>query len=159
MNRSKMTRRDFTALGAAALGGLMAGCEKEPAPAGEGGGESSKTAGHDPALLLQEPHVCRGLNACKGKGACKTAANDCKGKNACAGQGACATAEKHQCAGENACKGQGGCGEHPGENACKGKGECSVPLMEKAWKNARANFEKAMKEAGKTFGNAPTKSS
>jgi len=30
---------------------------------------------------------CVGANACKGKSACKTAANDCAGKNACKGQG------------------------------------------------------------------------
>ena len=30
---------------------------------------------------------CNGANACKGKGACKTAGNDCKGHNACKGKG------------------------------------------------------------------------
>ena len=30
---------------------------------------------------------CMGTNACKGKGACKTAANACKGQNACKGKG------------------------------------------------------------------------
>jgi hypothetical protein len=30
---------------------------------------------------------CMGANACKGKGACKTASNDCKGMNACKGKG------------------------------------------------------------------------
>ncbi len=30
---------------------------------------------------------CVGANACKGKSACKTAANDCAGKNACKGKG------------------------------------------------------------------------
>lgn len=30
---------------------------------------------------------CVGANACKGQGACKTAANDCKGQNACKGNG------------------------------------------------------------------------
>jgi hypothetical protein len=30
---------------------------------------------------------CFGVNACKGKGACKTAQNDCKGQNACKGKG------------------------------------------------------------------------
>jgi len=28
-----------------------------------------------------------GANACKGKGACKTATNACKGQNACKGKG------------------------------------------------------------------------
>lgn len=30
---------------------------------------------------------CMGANACKGHGACKSAANSCKGQNACKGQG------------------------------------------------------------------------
>jgi hypothetical protein len=29
---------------------------------------------------------CVGANACKGMGACKTAANECQGQNACKGQ-------------------------------------------------------------------------
>lgn len=104
---------------------------------------------HDPGLLLKEPHVCRGLNACKGKGAGE--------KNACGGQGACASAEHHECKGQNECKGQGGCGEYPGQNACKSKGECAVPLKAKAWKNARKAFEVQMKKAGHEFGDAPKK--
>ncbi len=30
---------------------------------------------------------CFGINACKGKGACKSAKNACKGQNSCKGQG------------------------------------------------------------------------
>ncbi len=30
---------------------------------------------------------CMGANACKGKGACKTASNACAGQNACKGKG------------------------------------------------------------------------
>ena len=33
------------------------------------------------------PSHCNGANACKGKGACKTASNTCKGQNACKGKG------------------------------------------------------------------------
>ncbi len=160
-----LNRRDFHRLSAAALGGLvtgsMLGCGggSQPTPstpetpttpeAGEGGETPMETddGGQTVSLLLQEPHVCRGLNTCKGLGATKD--------NACAGQGACATAEKHDCAGQNACKGQGGCGAKPGENACKGQGQCAVPLSEEAWKRARENFEKAMQAAGKKFGPAP----
>lgn len=97
-------------------------------------------------VILQDPNVCRGLNTCKGKG---------KGEHECAGQGSCATAEAHGCKGENACKGQGGCGSTAGQNACKGQGNCAVPLKDKAWKNARAAFEKAAKEAGMAIGDAP----
>jgi hypothetical protein len=37
------------------------------------------------AATAQVP--CTGVNACKGQGACKTAANACKGQNACKGKG------------------------------------------------------------------------
>ena len=30
---------------------------------------------------------CQGVNACKGKSACKTASNGCAGQNACKGKG------------------------------------------------------------------------
>ncbi len=40
---------------------------------------------------------CMGVNACKGQGACKTAANACKGKNACKSQGFKETT-KEECA-------------------------------------------------------------
>lgn len=39
---------------------------------------------------------CYGVNACKGKSACKTAKNECKGHNACKGQGMKMKTEK-QC--------------------------------------------------------------
>src|SRR5262249_27543357 len=61
---SKWSRRDFSQqLTLAALGGLAAGSIRQ---------DSSKPAlkiNVDPALLLDaDPHVCRGLNSCKGKG-------------------------------------------------------------------------------------------
>jgi len=99
--------------------------------------------------LMSEPHVCRGLNTCKGNGA--GSGNDC------AGLGNCATAEKHACRTHNECKGQGGCGENPGENSCKSKGACGVPLSDKAWTKARKSFEGAMQNAGKKIGAAPAK--
>ena len=135
-----LSRRDFGKLTAAAFGGVLLGSTLI-ARAGE------KDDKHDPELLLQEKHVCRGLNTCKGKG---------KGSdNSCAGMGNCATVETHSCKGENSCKGQGGCGEYPGQNSCKGQGGCNVPLKEKTWKKARKAFEAQMKKAGKTFGDAP----
>lgn len=55
---------------------------------------------------------CVGANACKGQGACKSAANACKGQNACNGQGFTeATA--------SACKVAGGKFEKPGKPAGK----------------------------------------
>ncbi|HEX3999560.1 MAG TPA: hypothetical protein VHX65_13490 [Pirellulales bacterium] len=143
MNESNMNRRDFQKLTAAAFGGVVAGSVL---------GRSVLAAGDEAKSLLEEPHVCRGLNTCKGKGGGAE-----KGKNACAGQGDCATVAKHDCKGENACKGQGGCGANPGENSCKGKGSCGVPMTGKMWDKARANFEAAMKKAGKKVGPAPAK--
>jgi hypothetical protein len=135
-DRSDLTRRDFHKLSIAAFAGVTGGSLVV---------REVMAAGH--SLLLKEPHVCCGLNTCKSHGA--------GGDNDCAGMGNCATAEKHGCDGQNKCKGQGGCGEKPGENGCNGQGKCAVPLSQKAWKNARANFEAAMNEAGRKFGAAP----
>jgi hypothetical protein len=145
--RSELNRRDFSKLAAAALGGLLAG-------AGAGRADDKKDDKpkmKDPKkpLLLQEPHVCRGLNTCKGLGKDK--------KNDCAGMGACATAKAHTCSGENACAGLGGCGANPGENKCKGMGACAVPLEDKAWAKARKRFEEEMKKVNKKVGSAPKK--
>ncbi len=139
-----LSRREFNRLTMAAFGGAVVGVLTT---SGCKTGGQTDAAKHNPELLAEEPHVCRGLNTCnsKGKG----------GDNACAGQGKCATAEAHSCAGHNACKGQGGCGEYPGQNTCKAQGECAVPLKENVWKKARAAFERQMAQAGKTVGNPP----
>ncbi len=102
----------------------------------------------DPAQLLEDPNVCRGLNSCGGKG---------KGDHACAGQASCTTVEAHSCHGMNDCKGRGGCGGYPGQNACKEQGHCAVPLSKDSWALARKQFEHLMKDMGKEFGKAPKK--
>jgi hypothetical protein len=146
MEPSKLDRRQFHQLASAALGGLVAG-------AGLAGADDKKgdAKPKDPKKnpLLQEPHVCRGLNTCKGKGK--------GGKNDCAGMGICATAKEHTCGGDNACRGLGGCGKNPGENDCKGKGACAVPLHDGAWAKARKRFEEVMAKEGKKVGPAPKK--
>src|SRR5579859_1554352 len=139
--KAPLSRRDFGTLTMAALGGVLLGTTMAT--------RAADTDKHDPALLLQEKHVCRGLNTCKGKGK--------GGDNSCSGTGKCAIAEAHSCKGDNACKGQGGCGEYAGQNSCKHTGDCSVPLEDKTWKKARKAFEAQMKKAGKTFGEAPKK--
>lgn len=132
-----LSRRDFSKLTLAAFGGAVAG-----AMLGDRAlrADDKKTAA---PLILNDPHICCGLNTCKGKG--KDA------KNSCAGKGTCATAEAHGCQGENACAGQG----PTGENACKGQGKCSVPVRGEGWKKARTSYEAAMTKAGKKFGKAP----
>jgi len=142
MEKSDLNRRDFQRLAAAAVGGLLAGASLNSAALG-----ADEKKKKNP--LLVEPHVCRGLNTCKGKAADK--------KNACAGQGACATAKAHTCHAQNECRGQGGCGAKPGENECKEKGECGVPLSSGAWRKARKRFEELMKAEGKKVGPAPPK--
>jgi hypothetical protein len=145
MKRTDLNRRDFGQLAAAAVGGLLAGVEL--AQADDKDKEKPKAKDPKKDLFLQEPHVCRGLNTCKG---------NAKGsKNTCAGQGDCATAMAHTCAGDNECRGQGGCGEKPADNACKGMGKCHVPLNKSAWPKARKRFEEAMTKAKKKFGDAP----
>ncbi len=146
MENSELNRRDFQRLTAAAIGGLVAGASLG---AGALAADSPPGKDKDKNPMLGEPHICRGLNVCKGLGT--------KKDNACAGQGACATAKAHGCHADNACRGQGGCGAKPGENSCKAKGECAVPLSAGTWKKARAKFEELMAKEGKKVGPAPKK--
>ena len=138
MRGPSLSRRDFERLTLAALSGLTVGCQEQPkqAPIAKAG---------EVHPLLDEPHVCRGLNSCKGFGS-----DTCAGLSQCASEAA-----KHVCGGSNACKGQGGCGQNAGENACKGQGGCQVPLMESIWGKTRARFEELMAKEGKTVGPAP----
>jgi len=147
------SRRRFNQLVLAALGGTLSGVVLG-CTGGQKGTTTSDAASqgnnYDENLLLAgDPHICRGLNLCKGQG--KSKSNDC------AGQGDCASAAKHACDGQNTCKGQGGCGEHPGQNQCKGQGACAVPLKDKTWEKARAKFEELLAKQGKKAGPAPPK--
>ena len=156
MNGPTLNRRDVTRLALAALGGLvtgaLAGCGGNPTTEGKAPADAGKGAGAGEKLsrLLEDPHVCRGINTCKNKGKKGTT-------NECAGQAHCASVAAHDCNGMNDCKGQGGCGERPGENECKGKGGCEVPLSDKTWPKARKRYEELMARAGKQFGDAPPK--
>lgn len=145
MENSNLNRRDFQRLTAAAMGGLLAGTALTNSALGADEKPPQKDKDKNP--MLGEPHVCRGINLCKGLGASKD--------NACAGQGTCATAKAHTCHAANECRGQGGCGAKPGENSCKGKGECGVPMAAKTWKKCRARFEELMEKEGKKVGPAP----
>ena len=163
MKEPMLNRRDLNRLALAALGGLASGAligcgpaASTPPPDSDKPAPDKNTPKDQPAAadtprLLQDPHVCRGINTCKNKGKKET-------MNECAGQGHCATVKSHSCQGMNDCKGQGGCGDNPGENECKGKGGCAVPLdagKKMTWQKARKRFEELMKKANKTFGDAP----
>ena len=50
-----------------------------------------------PAAAKKAAVECMGINACKGKSACKTADNACKGQNACKGKGFSMTKSKAAC--------------------------------------------------------------
>jgi uncharacterized membrane protein YphA (DoxX/SURF4 family) len=174
------SRREFAKMVVAVVAGLTAGIlirrdagpspeigkpkEKDASAKGTpvdqaAGSAASNTSGKplnapadtDPDLMFAgDPHVCRGLNICKGKGK--------DHKNSCAGQGTCATAASHACNGLNDCKGQGGCDATAGINRCNGKGACAVPLKDKTWKIARARFEQLAKAKELKIGAAPAKS-
>jgi hypothetical protein len=160
MSDSRINRRDLSRLALAALGGLFTGAivgcsgskdkDKDKDKKSEDDKKDKDAApGDTSSRLLEDPHVCRGINTCKNKGKKGTT-------NECAGQAHCATVAAHDCQGMNDCKGQGGCGNNPGENKCKGQGGCQVPLSAKTWPKARKRFEELMGKASKKFAEAPT---
>jgi len=150
MTKKEFSRRDFHALSAAALGGLMTaglvGCASDTKETTDGDAPAGTSGTGDDTSTVAK-HACRGLNECKGKGA--------DGNNDCAGAGTCATVAAHECAGHNECKGQGGCGDTPGANECAGKGGCAVPMKGGMWEKARELFETRMKEQEKEVHPAP----
>jgi hypothetical protein len=82
MNASKVTRRNVfsgTALAATAAALFMSG-----------------TVAVSPAAAAEAKVQCAGVNSCKGKSECSTAANACQGQNACKGKGWLSMSEK-QC--------------------------------------------------------------
>jgi hypothetical protein len=62
---------------------------------------SAGVAGIPVAKAGGEQVSCDGVNACKGKGGCKSASNACAGKNGCKGQG-------HVMMSKEDCKAKGG---------------------------------------------------
>jgi hypothetical protein len=177
-DESDLPRRDFHQLALSAMAGVMAGlatpqasAQPIPQPLSQqvppaapqpqpvqrlprrAAGKTKPKDESNP--LLFEPHVCRGLNTCKGLGVDQ--------QNACAGRGSCATAPHHECAGHNDCRGLGACNQgdpnmgqepdSPGENTCKGHGGCQVPLKiatdakhRQLWDHARLRFKALMKD-------------
>ncbi|MBV8201922.1 MAG: hypothetical protein JOZ15_14985, partial [Acidobacteria bacterium] len=74
-----LNRRDLGKLTAAALGGAIAGSLL--APMGQPGLFAAEPAKADDSHWLKDPHICCGLNTCKGHG--KGASNDCAGMGSC----------------------------------------------------------------------------
>jgi hypothetical protein len=115
---------------AAAVMGLFAGVTATTVAKASPG---DKNAQYKEDAPKADSHICKGQNACKGKGGCKTGDAGCGGKNSCKGKGGCAAkAAQHECKGKNACKALGGCKSGDagcaGKNSCKGKGGCAVPV-------------------------------
>lgn len=146
MAKEQVSRRNFSKLATAAVGGILVGSRAASAQEKKGGAATKNEFPVDASLLLQDPNVCRGLNSCDGKG---------KGDHKCAGQSSCSTVAKHSCNGMNECKGQGGCDQYPGQNTCKELGHCGVPLKKETWDIARKQFEQLMKDTGQKVGAAP----
>jgi hypothetical protein len=70
------------ALITAAVSGMSVGvvaCGGSATPAATSGGTTAEPA----------KHACKGMNACKSQGGCKTETHACKGQNDCKGQGGC----------------------------------------------------------------------
>jgi len=90
-NQSDLSRREFWKTRIGRPGGTIhRGCWPSDCRRQKGGEKNP---------LLSDPHVCRGLNTCKAKGAGK--------KNSCAGTGQCATAAKHAAARRMSARGRG----------------------------------------------------
>jgi hypothetical protein len=90
MQLSDPNRRDFTKWAAAAMGGLLAGLSVGRVVAVAA--DEPKMKDPKKPLLLQEPHICRGLNP--------TCKSEYKGKkNDCAGQAFGPTIKEHKCKG------------------------------------------------------------
>ena len=79
-----LSKSIVSAASAGLMLGALSGCaeqqQKPAAAAPAGGGEP---------VAESAKACCKGLNECKGKGGCRTDANDCAGKNDCKGKGGC----------------------------------------------------------------------
>ena len=100
MKRRNVALTASGALVAAALSGLVAGSAYADSGSAQGITKANVAlggvaAGFNP-LNEGGTHDCKGHNACKGQGGCKTGDNGCKGKNSCKGKGGCSTSGTHE---------------------------------------------------------------
>ena len=72
----------------AALTGLVGGSAALISGCNQDKGGSAGTS----VEKVSAAHECKGHNACKGQGGCKTGDQGCKGKNSCKGNGGCKVA-------------------------------------------------------------------
>lgn len=86
------------ALTAASL--FSAGCKKDETSSKPTSGVTETKAGADKPVAADEKTAkvnCQGVNDCKGKGGCKSAANACAGQNGCKGKGFVDVASEDDC--------------------------------------------------------------
>jgi len=81
MNRLTRNLTASAGLFAAAMTGMLAGCQSH----------SATDSGTAVNANAPDKHACKGQNSCKGLGGCKTGNNGCKGLNSCKGNGGCKT--------------------------------------------------------------------
>jgi len=74
-------------LAMAAISGLMLGAAATTYSSTASAESNQKPASNDKGS--GDKHACKGHNACKEKGGCKTEKHACKAQNACKGQGGC----------------------------------------------------------------------
>jgi len=76
----------------AAFAGIPAKASKDP---------SKKVSAGDKGKGKGAKVMCKGINECKGKGACKAGEGGCKGKNSCKGKGITAVGSEKDCTDKN----------------------------------------------------------
>ena len=89
MTERVLSRRELEKMVLAAAGGLLAGAvggcgggAPAPNPGVAPDGAAADGGNYRPGRLLEDPHICRGLNTCINKGT--------GNQNECAGRGNCA---------------------------------------------------------------------
>lgn len=101
---------DLSKLALAGLlgGGLVlthASCSGGDESATESGGAADEAS----AGIVDGPHACAGMNACKGLGGCEVSQAKLEELAAAMDKPIEEAGSPHACAGQNACKGLGGC--------------------------------------------------
>ncbi len=87
MNPTKLSK---SLLAGAAVSGLIAGAFSAKAAPIQPGSLITEAGQADLLSVVVRSHPCKGQNACKGLGGCKSGDQGCKGKNTCKGKGGCA---------------------------------------------------------------------
>lgn len=93
---SSLSRSLLSAAKAGIMLGALTACSGNPEGAKSAADEAPpKATGGQDSDAVADRHAadakacCKAMNECRGKGGCKTDANECAGKNACKGQGGC----------------------------------------------------------------------